>query len=217
MSETGGARRGESHGTTQRQRAARQRNPRGEGERLRRALMEATSELLLEHGTADSLSIRSVTARAGVSPTALYLHFTDMDELLRAVCDEAFEELGTFLRDAAVAHEDARAQLQAMGEAYFEFAQKRPGLYRILFATPGRLGLNFPPGKPSEDPGMAAFEVLVLATARCLGDGADPLPVALQLWTALHGFVSLRAVLPVFGWPSNEEFLRGLYGAHLGE
>jgi AcrR family transcriptional regulator len=220
MSERGQTRRGEARGHTARERprAPRKRNARGEGERLRAALMEAATELLLEHGNADSLSIRSVTARAGVSPTALYLHFADMDELVRAVCDAAFEELGTYLRDAAAAHAgEPRAQLQAMGSAYVEFAQQRPGLYRILFATPGRLGLNFPPGTPSEDPGMAALDALVQATAGSLGGREDAFAVALQLWTALHGFISLRAVMPVFDWPSTDDFLRELYRAHLGE
>ena len=195
----------------------RQRNPRGEGERLRAALMEATAELLLEHGNADRLSIRAITARAGVSPTALYLHFADKDELLGAVCDAAFEDLREFLRVAATARARApREQLQAMGEAYIEFAQQRPGHYRILFATPGYLNATIQPGQAPEDPGMEAFQELVQVTALCLGQGDDPVAVALQLWIGLHGFVSLRAVMPAFGWPSSEEFLRGLFEAHIG-
>lgn len=198
---------------------ARKRNPRGEGERLRAALIDAAGELLLEQGSADRLSIRAVTARAGVSPTALYLHFADMEELLRAVCDEAFEELGAFLLGAAAEEAgDPVAEVRAMGRAYIAFAQRRPGLYRILFATPGRWGGGERP--PEEDPGLQVLRALIEATGRCLSDDRDPAAVALQMWTGLHGYVSLRAVMPEaapeLAWPAPEDFLEQLYRAHLG-
>ncbi len=196
---------------------ARQRNPRGEGERLRAALMEAAAELLLEHGSSDRLSIRSITARAGVSPTALYLHFESKEELVRAVSIAAFQDLWEFLRQAVERHEgEPRAQLEALGVAYLDFAQRRPGHYRILFATPGRLAASGPPGSAEEDPGVRALELLLAVTARCLPAGRDPEPVAKQLWIGVHGFVSLRSALPALDWPSAEEFLRSLYAAHLG-
>lgn len=161
-----------------------------------------------------------MTARAGVSPTALYLHFADMDELLTAVCDEAFEELGAFLEQAAAEHPgDPAGEIRAMGEAYVAFAQRRPGLYKILFATPGRFGT--PTRAPEEDPGLRALMTLIGATARCVTDDRDPAAVALQLWAGLHGYVSLRAVMPEplgpeFAVPQPGEFLEQLYRAHIG-
>jgi AcrR family transcriptional regulator len=180
--------------------------------------MEATVELLLERGSSDQLSIRAVTSRAGVSPTALYLHFADKQELLRAVCDEAFEELIAFLGQAAAsAGDDPRAQLEAMGLAYLKFAHQRPALYRVLFATPGQLGVGERPAE--QDPGRRALNALVEVTTRAVPDDPDPLGVALQLWTGLHGFVSLQSVMPEIGhhtrWPSDEDFLRQLAGSHL--
>lgn len=195
----------------------RRRNPRGEGERLRAALMEAAAELLLEHGSAQRLSIRSITARAGVSPTALYLHFDSKEELVRAVSIAAFQELWEFMRQAVDAHEgDPRAQLVAMGAAYIDFAEQRPGHYRILFATPGRMTASGPPGPPEEDPGTRALDLLLGATAQCLAPGRDPQPVAQQLWIGVHGFVMLRSALPDREWPTAEEFLTALHAAHLG-
>jgi AcrR family transcriptional regulator len=195
----------------------RKRNPRGEGERLRASLIEATGELLLEHGDADRLSIRAVTARAGVSPTALYLQFAGMDELLQAVSDEAFEDLGSYMRAALEEQtEDPRARLQALGEAYVRFAEQRPGHYRILFATPGRDGRMEHLGPKDEGIGKEVFGLLLASTADCLSDGSDPMPVALHLWTTLHGYVSLRQVMPGFPWPDVTDFVCQLHAAHLG-
>jgi AcrR family transcriptional regulator len=195
----------------------RQRNPRGEGDRLRAALMEAAAELLLEHGSVRGLSVRSITARAGVSPTAMYLHFANKEELVRAVSLACFQELWDFLREAAEAHgDDPRAELRAIGAAYLEFAQSRPGHYRILFATAGRVAAAGPPGPAEEDPGTAALELLVGATARCLHDGRDPEAVAQQLWIGVHGFVTLRLALPHLDWPDAEDFITDLHAAHLG-
>jgi AcrR family transcriptional regulator len=197
--------------------STRKRNPRGEGERLRASLIVATGELLLEHGDADRLSIRTVTARAGVSPTALYLQFAGMDELLQAVSDEAFEDLAGYMRAALEqAGEDPRARLQAIGEAYVRFAEQRPGHYRILFATPGRDGRMELLGPEDKGVGKEVFGLLLATTADCMPQGSDPMPVALQLWTTLHGYVSLRDVMPGFPWPDLTDFVLQCHAGHFG-
>ncbi len=116
---------------------------------------------------------------------------------MRAVSIAAFQELWEFMRQGAEAHEgDPRAQLVAVGDAYIDFAEQRPGQYRILFATPGRMTASGPPGPPEEDPGTRALDLLLSVTAECLGPGRDPQPVAQQLWIGVHGFVTLRSALP---------------------
>jgi AcrR family transcriptional regulator len=198
--------------------APRTRNARGEGERLREALLDAAAELLVEHGSAERLSIRSVTARAGVTPTALYLHFADKQELLHALLGRSWDELRELLERAERDHEgDPRAQLGAMARAYAAFALERPGLYRVLFGTyiPG--GKIMPrggaPGDP--DPGLRTFDVLTRAVARCLADGRDPFDVAVLLWPALHGYVTLLPVMPSFPWPDTDRYFAELYRAYI--
>ncbi len=201
---------------------SRRRNRRGEGELLRTALLDAASELLLELGDAEKISVRAVTARAGVSPTALYLHFADRDELLRAVCSRSFEELRTFLRAADEAHVgDPRAQMAAIGRAYLEFAEQRPAAYRIVFTMPadkGDMGAELPePLTGDDDPGVGAFEDLVTAVTRLSPNEQSALATSIQLWAALHGFVTLRQAMPLFTWPAPDSFLNGLWQAHFGE
>lgn len=71
---------------------ARKRSPRGQGDQLRTTLMETARELLLELGDQDKVSVHAVTARAGVSPTALYIHFATKDELSSAVMEASCQQ-----------------------------------------------------------------------------------------------------------------------------
>ena len=55
---------------------ARQRNPRGQGERLRDDIIEAASRLLADPA-APPLTLRAVAREVGVAATSVYLHFDE--------------------------------------------------------------------------------------------------------------------------------------------
>lgn len=68
-------------------------------ELTRAALLRAALKLLSRHSF-DSISLREVTREAGISPTAFYRHFDDMEELGLVLVDESFGTLSNMLRDA---------------------------------------------------------------------------------------------------------------------
>jgi AcrR family transcriptional regulator len=68
-------------------------------QRTRRALLDAALELL-EEESFSSISLRQVTRRAGVVPTAFYRHFDDMEELGLVLIDESFRTLRAMIRAA---------------------------------------------------------------------------------------------------------------------
>jgi AcrR family transcriptional regulator len=68
-------------------------------ELTRQALIRAALRLLAQNSF-DSLSLREVTREAGISPTAFYRHFDDMEELGLVLVEESFGSLGEMLRDA---------------------------------------------------------------------------------------------------------------------
>src|SRR5260370_16637253 len=82
----------------------RQRNPRGQGERLRDDIIEAASRLLADPA-APPLTLRGVAREVGVAATSVYLHFADIDTLILAVAERRFGEL-VRLQDQA--RDDAR-------------------------------------------------------------------------------------------------------------
>jgi len=199
--------------------STRARNPRGHGERLRSALMDAARELLLELGDQDKLSVRAVTARAGVSPNALYLHFADREALLSAVMIAGYQELRTFLRAAVPRDGEPIEQLRAYGHAYLQFADQRLGIYRVLFMTRVRDGVPVPArGAPTgQDEGVDAFNDVLDIVTRCLPEGSDPFMQSAYIWAGLHGYVGLRQVIPAFPWPAERDYIDRMIQVHVGD
>jgi AcrR family transcriptional regulator len=196
---------------------SRTRNPRGQGERLRATLMDAARELLLELGDQDKLSVRGVTARAGVSPNALYLHFADKDELLTAVMLGGYRELREFLHAAVTPGVAPIEQLRAFGHAYVEFAAERPGMYRVLFMTKLREGVPMPApeAEPGLDEGVDIFNDLLRMVGACLPNGPDPFTQSAYIWAGLHGFAALNQVIAAFPWPSAREYVERIIEVHV--
>ncbi len=167
---------------------SRQRNPRGQGARLRTDLLEAATELMAQHGSLDKVSVRAVAGAAGVSPTAVYRHFENHTDLLWSAVQYCFEQFAEHMEGAAASTDDVYERLRNSGRAYVRFATDHPGMDRVMFSNRVEL-------PPREEPvGINAFEQLVgliadILTAR--GDDRDPHFVAVQVWTWIHGIVDL--------------------------
>ncbi|MEQ1787705.1 MAG: TetR family transcriptional regulator [Acidimicrobiales bacterium] len=68
-------------------------------ELTRAALLRAALKLL-SRSSFDSISLRQVTREAGISPTAFYRHFDDMEELGLVLVEQSFGTLSDMLRGA---------------------------------------------------------------------------------------------------------------------
>jgi AcrR family transcriptional regulator len=190
--------------------STRERNPRGEGSRLREQLLQATAEVLDDVGDADKVSVRAIARRAGVSPTALYLQFPDRDALVAAAVDAGFVAFNATLMQAAAGPERPRDKLEAMGLAYLEFSERQPALYSILFSA------RRPAAEKPEDEGERAFEALIALLGHIdpALDEEGAYELACLMWASLHGYAMLRAVRPHLEWPDAERFIRRLLTAH---
>ena len=187
---------------------ARAPNRLGEGGRLRADLISAARTLLERSGTEDAVTLRATAREAGVTAPAIYKHFAGVEDLVRAVIAEAFQEFDQAVRSAMDGVADPAARLEAGCWAYIEFAHRSPATYRILFAR----------SRPSEMPeaGLAAarlFQVLedILASAGGTRTAeADVSVTAVLLWTGLHGLAALPPHHPRFPWPDRRLLLAEL-------
>lgn len=184
------------------------------GAGLRDRLVDVGVELLAREGP-QSLTLREIARRAGVSHGAPRRHFPTHVELLSAIARRGFAELAD---RAAGALGDGtaspRAQLTALGRACLEFALVNPGMYELMFRhdllESGHSGLL--------DTGLPLFGVLVDLVGRARPD-VDARLVAGALWANLHGVAQLwsRGVLqPATGADDFVPLLRSALDAHLG-
>jgi AcrR family transcriptional regulator len=195
----------------------RERNPQGEGARLREELIAAAGRLLAEDGDIDALSLRGVAREAGVAAPSVYLHFASKEDLLRAVVSTHFAALQRAIETEVASGHDPTSRLLAGCLAYCRYATDQPGSYHLLFNTP-RPDIKDPDFAGTS--GAAAFQTLVDGVAACTAAGVarpgDPFRIAIDIWSALHGTASLRRATTGFPWPPLEDQVRGILEAFTG-
>lgn len=101
---------------------------------LKHALVTAALAAVEKDG-AENVSLRDLSVRLGVSRMAAYRHFADKDDLLASVAALGFEKLCGRYEAALAGPGDGRARLRALVRACFDMGAKRPGLFRLMFAS----------------------------------------------------------------------------------
>lgn len=180
--------------------------PRKEGaarlapEQVVERLVESATTLLAEKGPSE-IKARAVAEAAQVSTIAVYYHLGGLPELLQAVIDKGFRDLGQAFV-AAPSSDDPVTALFSMALATRRFAQNNPHLYDLMFGLSTR-GSYRPlqtarsgASRRSEE-FQTAYAHLVQACVRLVRSGRvrsdeDPEAIAPQLWSAVHGFVTLE-------------------------
>lgn len=185
-------------------------------ETTRGRLLEAALHLLAEGGPG-ALQARRLAAESGTSTMAVYTHFGGMRELVRELAQEGFVRLSRRLGQVPRT-DDTVADLLALGLAYRDHALDNPSLYRLMFGvtTPDAVryrGEQLDVVALSSDltKGQPAFAQLVDAVRRVIAAGrirpADPGLIAMQFWSATHGYVLLEIAGFFDGAPGIEQAL----------
>jgi AcrR family transcriptional regulator len=197
------------------QKPARRRAPRGSGEQLRAEIITAVKDLLVEGSSVEAISIRAVAQRVGVTAPSIYRHFADRNALLDAVVSDVFEDLDAAM---AVAVADVASPLDRcarLGMAYIHWALEHREQYRIAVMEP-----CIEPPSVDEIIRDGAFTRLLTTVQECIDAGifaGEPLPIALDLWSAAHGLASLVIAKPYLPWGDVSEMaLRVLASAAIG-
>ncbi|CCH31157.1 TetR/AcrR family transcriptional regulator [Actinosynnema sp. NPDC047251] len=154
---------------------------------LRGALLDAAESLVRERG-ADGWSLREVSARVGVSPSAAYHHFASRDALVRALAGRVLAGLGDDLRHAAARARGQRAdplrRLVALGRGYVRWTLAEPAVAALAFGPH-----HDEPGAPHPHDVLCA-ELDRLVAAGGLSDAARP-GAEFAFWAAVHGLATL--------------------------
>jgi AcrR family transcriptional regulator len=151
---------------------------------LRNALLEAALELVRERRSTH-FSLRDLAERVGVTQSAIYRHFNDLDDLLSTLCREGFDAFAETERQVIADSSDPWVRLRALVRAYIHFATSNPAYFRIMFdsgfaSRPENIGRARPTFKYLED---------VIAEIGGGRDGAFEMAVA--IWASIHGLSAL--------------------------
>jgi len=161
---------------------------------LQAALVTAGLRHVEKHGL-NSLGLRQLALVTGVSPTAVYRHFADLEHLKAAVGKASRETLGKMMLDAlksAPANKTAKgaiARFLAIGGAYIDFGIKKSNLCEIAFICfdSPELGPDSP--NPSE---LLMASLSELNETGCLSD-KNFKTAPMIAWSMVHGFAGLAA------------------------
>lgn len=157
---------------------------------LKAALVEAGLAELEEKGL-DSVSLRSIAARVGVSHTAPKNHFEGLRGLLTAIATVGFERHVAEMRHGVEDQPPGKARLDAACNGYLRFALQNPELFKLMFSS---TLCN------ADDPDLKraawdSYEILRGVAHGLDWDKADapggPWRTEWMLWSMVHGYAML--------------------------
>jgi AcrR family transcriptional regulator len=158
-------------------------------EDIKSRIVGAARALYFERGP-DTVTMRAVAERVGVTATALYRHFPDKDAILREVVGEGSRLLGSHLFRALEAPTPLE-RLRATALAYLDFALAQPQAYRALFESAGDDEASPVHAQRGAIRRFLRDRVREAMDAGVVAPG-DPEGIALTLWSLLHGLASLH-------------------------
>ncbi len=163
----------------------------------REKILDAARELFISEGY-EGVSMRKVAEKIEYSPTAIYVHFADKNELFHELCHQDYARLAEVFQ-SSVMLSDPIERLKQIGKIYVDFGTRYPNHYKFMFMTP------HPALEPREDdeeirgnPEADAYAFLKWAVqqaidARCFHEELkDPEIISQTLWAAVHGVISLH-------------------------
>jgi len=171
-----------------RRRPARRR--RGPGAASRTAILDAARRLWFEHGPR-GVSARKIADAVGLSATAIYLYFRNIEEVLEYLRLEGHALLAGYLA-AAGPELPAVERIRAMGRAYHRFGLEHPQQYALMFNVRAE-------ETPRHEALVREMHTLmqlrhVVAEGIARGEvraDLDPMVTTNALWAQIHGVTAL--------------------------
>ena len=160
-------------------------------------ILDAARELFVTEGY-EGVSMRRVAEKIEYSPTAIYVHFADKEELFHELCRQDFARLQEVMQSAEMPA-DPIERLRQIGRSYIQFGVRFPNHYVFMFMTP-----HLPQEPDEEDreimgnPEKDAYAMLKRAVQEAINAGCfrdevqDAELVSQTLWASVHGVISLN-------------------------
>ena len=159
---------------------------------LKETLIEQGIELIHEEGI-EKFSLRKVAKKVGVSATACYNHFGNIDELLLGMYSYVTDRFAAALKQA-VEENSCQYVTISMGVAYVEFFAKYPHYFNFLFDSE-YLGIQIKETEITWNSSFTPFEIFVTGAKRGMRelniDENELRDDLLVMWAAVHGLAAM--------------------------
>lgn len=159
---------------------------------LKEALITAGIEMIYREGIG-AFSLRKLSKEVGVSPTACYNHFQNLEELLQSIFDFITWQFAQVLRPAVEENRYESITI-SMGCAYVKFFAEHPHYFSLLFDSKA-LGIRIKEDHvefPSTFTPMQIFQECAQLELNKLGipeqEMRDDL---LIMWASAHGLAAM--------------------------
>lgn len=160
-------------------------------------ILDAARELFVTEGY-EGVSMRKVAEKIEYSPTAIYVHFADKNELFRELCHQDYARLAEVFQ-SSVMSTDPIERLKQIGAIYTEFGTRYPNHYKFMFMTPHPAHeLDDQDREMHGNPEKDAYAFLKWAVQQAIEAGCfraelrDADLLSQTLWASVHGVISLE-------------------------
>lgn len=151
----------------------------------RERILAAALEQVEDQGL-ENLAIRSLAAKLGLAPNALYRYFENLSALELAVAEEVRSQM-LELMQGVVGRKGPPEAIRAIAEAYLRFAQERPRAFALYLKN-----------SDSQTPQCARNTAFFVEQVTRLYGGERARMASHALWAQIHGLAVLlgAGVLP---------------------
>lgn len=160
-------------------------------------ILDAARELFITEGY-DGVSMRKVAEKIEYSPTAIYLHFADKEDLFHELVHEDFAQLAQVFQSAELPP-DPLERLKRIGRTYVDFGVRYPNHYKLMFMTPHPAAeLDERDREVLGNPEVDAYAFLKLTVQQGIDAGCfrhdlnDADLISQTVWASVHGVISLH-------------------------
>ena len=159
---------------------------------LRQTLLAAEANMIAEHGI-ESLSLRKLAEKVGVSRTAAYHYFQDKNDLLCAIAANGFRRWQNSLDKLSSDQLTDRERFEQYILGYISFATTNPEEYELMFGRCIWKQSKCTPELQEISRKIFQHQVDMIeywqSTGLVVGD--NPLRIAQIIWGTLHGITKL--------------------------
>jgi AcrR family transcriptional regulator len=170
-------------------------------EKTRRKILDTALDIIIDEGF-DSLSVRNIASRLGVTATTIYNYYKNKDELNLMIRLRGFQMLYDLMENRSADYSNIEARIKAMIHAVIEFGLAYPSYYDIMFnlRTPKYLdyvGTDIEPLAYDEKQNALKCLFLFIEPIKAYLPGNKPgkeafvLYQVVKFWSDIHGLITL--------------------------